>query len=70
MGLGPRCAQPGDVIAILYGSKFPMVMRPLPGSPEGSYRLLGTSYVYGIMDGEAVHRHREMGREDDDFRIV
>jgi hypothetical protein len=70
IGLGPRCAQPGDVVTILYGCRLPMVMRPLPGLPEGSYRLLGTSYVYGIMDGEAVRRHKEMGLEDDVFRIV
>ena len=70
IGLGPRCAQPGDVVTILYGCSLPMVMRPLPGLPEGSYRLLGTSYVYGIMDGEAVRRHKDMGREDDVFRIV
>jgi hypothetical protein len=70
IGLGPRCAQPGDVVTILYGCKLPMVMRPLPGLPEGSYRLLGASYVYGIMDGEAVWRHEEMGLEDVIFRIV
>ena len=70
IGLGPRCSQPGDVVAILYGCRFPMVIRPLPGPPQGSYSLLGVSYVYGIMDGEAVQRHKEMGREDDVFRIV
>jgi hypothetical protein len=26
--------------------------------------------VYGIMDGEAVRRHKELGREDVRFRIV
>jgi hypothetical protein len=70
IGLGPRCTQPGDVVTILYGCNLPMVMRPLPGLPEGSYRLLGVSYVYGIMDGEAVRRHKEMGLEDVIFRIV
>jgi hypothetical protein len=70
MGLGPRCTQPGDVVAILYGSRYPIVLRPASGLPKGTYRLLGTSYVYGIMDGEAVRRHKEMGLEDDVFRIV
>jgi hypothetical protein len=70
MGIGPRCAQPGDVVAILYGSRLPMVMRPLHGSPKGRYSLLGASYVCGIMDGEAVRKHKEMGLEDDVFRIV
>jgi hypothetical protein len=69
-GLGPQCTQPGDVVTILYGCRLPMVLRPLPGLPKGSYQLLGASYVYGIMDGEAVRRHKEMGLEDDVFRIV
>jgi hypothetical protein len=67
VGLGPRCTKPGDVVAIFYGSQLPIVMRPLP---KGSYSLLGSSYVCGIMDGEAVRRHKEMGLEDDVFRIV
>jgi hypothetical protein len=36
VGLGPRCAQPGDVVAILYGGRLPMVMRPLPELPKDS----------------------------------
>jgi hypothetical protein len=70
IGIGPRCARPGDVVAILYGAGLPMVMRPLPGLPKDHYSLLGVSYVSGIMDGEAVRRHKEMGLEDDVFRIV
>jgi len=73
MGLGPRCTQPGDVVAIPYGSNLPMVMRPLPEQaelPKGRYMLLGASYVYGIMDGEAVRKHKETRMEDDVFRIV
>jgi hypothetical protein len=42
----------------------------VPELSKSSYRLLGVSYVYGIMDGEAVRRHKEMGLEDDVFRIV
>jgi hypothetical protein len=69
-GLGPQCTQPGDVVTILYGCSLPMVMRSLPELPKGSYSLLGHSYVYGMMDGEAVQRHKEMGLEDDVFCIV
>ena len=67
-GLGPRCAQSGDIVAILYGCVRPMVMRPLP--EPGTYRLLGTSYVYGIMDGEAIRRLKETGGKDTVFRII
>jgi hypothetical protein len=67
-GVGPRCAQPGDVVAILYGCMRPLVMRPL--AEPGTYNLLGTSYVYGIMDGDATRRHKETGGKDTVFRIV
>jgi hypothetical protein len=68
LGLGPECTQPGDVLAILYGCPCPVVMRPLP--KPGEYTFLECAYVYGIMDGEAVLKHREIGREDDRFCIV
>ena len=68
MGLGPECTQPGDIVAILYGCQWPVVMRPLP--TPGEYTFLECAYVYGIMDGEAVRRHKKLGREDDRFRII
>lgn len=68
LGLGPEYTQPGDILAILYGCQWPVVMRPLP--TPGEYTFLECSYVYGIMDGEAVLRHKELGREDDIFRII
>jgi hypothetical protein len=68
LGLGPARTQPGDILAILYGCQYPVVMRPLP--TPGEYTFLECAYVYGIMDGEAVRRHKELGREDDIFRII
>ena len=68
MGLGPECTQPGDIVAILYGCQWPVVMRPLP--TPGEYTFLECAYVYGIMDGDAVRRHKQLGREDDRFRII
>jgi hypothetical protein len=68
LGLGPEVTQPGDIVAILYGCQWPVVMRPL--AIPGEYIFLECAYVYGIMDGEAVRRHNELGREDDRFRII
>ncbi|RYP91114.1 hypothetical protein DL770_002770 [Monosporascus sp. CRB-9-2] len=50
----------GDIIAILFGSPVPFVLRPaaesiqIAGSDRPSYLLVGASYVSGIMDGEMV----------------
>jgi hypothetical protein len=45
-----------DVIAIVFGSPTPFVLRPLPpGDDERvSYSLIGTCYTGGIMNGEMV----------------
>jgi hypothetical protein len=68
LGLGPMCTLPGDIVAILYGCRYPVVMRPLP--TPGEYTFLECAYVYGIMDGEAVRRHKELGGENFSFRII
>jgi hypothetical protein len=68
LGLGSECAQRGDIVAILYGCRYPVVMRPLP--TPGEYTFLECVYVYGIMQGAAVRRHKELGREDERFRII
>jgi hypothetical protein len=50
MGLGPEKLQPGDKVCILFGEKFPCVLRPM-----GDYhQFLGECYVHSIMDGEAA----------------
>jgi hypothetical protein len=42
----------GDIIAILYGSNVPIVLRPNP--TETSHFLIGECYVHGIMLSEAI----------------
>lgn len=68
IGLGPLVMQPGDVVAVLFGSSSPMVMRPLV-SGKDEYELIGYCYVYGIMKGEAVQSHRARGKADTFFHI-
>jgi hypothetical protein len=56
-GLGPVVTRPGDVIAILFGSIVPFVLRPFDG-PEGRkcWKLVGECFVPGLMQGEAVEQ--------------
>jgi hypothetical protein len=44
----------GDVIAIIFGSPTPFVLRPLMAEGERVYSLVGTCYTGGIMNGEMV----------------
>lgn len=50
VGLGPWDAVEGDVIVILLGCKFPVILREV----EGHWVLVGEAYVDGYMYGEAV----------------
>lgn len=53
LALLPMFAEPGDVICILAGAKWPFALRRI-GKTTNRYTLVGDCYVHGIMDGEAV----------------
>lgn len=53
-GLGPATIQGGDVCAILLGADVPFVLRPT--AEEGTFKLVGQAYVYGVMYGELLKR--------------
>jgi hypothetical protein len=49
-GIGPRAAQTGDHIVLLYGSNAPCILRP-----KGSYyQFFGECYLHHHMHGEAI----------------
>ena len=52
LGLGPQNAQPDDLIAILWGCYWPIVLRP--SDATGEYTMVGAAYIDGMMHGEAV----------------
>lgn len=49
-GLAPAVALPGDVCCILFNVNVPFFLRPCG---NGRFKLLGESYVHGIMEGQA-----------------
>jgi hypothetical protein len=50
LGLAPEEVQEDDVVAILYGCNFPVILRAC----GHRYTIIGESYIHGIMDGEIV----------------
>lgn len=57
-GLAPMGTEVGDIICILFGCSVPVILREhrsLVGEIE-YYELIGEAYVYGLMDGEALHK--------------
>jgi len=65
VGVGPRPLRTGDLVTILYGAQWPIILRPL----RNGYHFLGQCAVPGIMQGEAVHEHRAEESADELFML-
>ncbi|KAK5680352.1 hypothetical protein LTS10_007279 [Elasticomyces elasticus] len=65
IGLGPRIARTGDIVAVLRGGDVPLILRPL----DHEYQIIGEAYVSGIMRGEAVQEAQADGFAEQVFVI-
>ncbi|RAK98188.1 HET domain-containing protein [Aspergillus ibericus CBS 121593] len=62
MGFGPPDMKPGDVVAVLLGSRMPFVLRQMPatccvgdgGQGRKYCSVVGYCYLHGVMNGQAV----------------
>lgn len=59
-GLGPRSMIVTDVVAVLAGCPWPVILRPM--HVVNHFTFCGVAYVYGIMDGEVVRDLESQGR--------
>ncbi len=66
-GVGPSTVMEGDIVTILWGCEWPVILRPL--SQKDEYTVVGTSYVFGIMHGEAIGKFEEESREAQVFHL-
>jgi hypothetical protein len=48
LGLVPDCVQRDDVVTVLLGCNFPVLLRPY----RNGYHVLGECYIHGLMKGE------------------
>lgn len=64
IGIGRYPLEQGDVVAIVRGCRMPLVLR----QQDDYFRLVGPSYVSGIMQGEAVSGSSHM--TSDSFRQI
>lgn len=69
VGVRPQYLAVGDVLAILFGCQWRVILRPI-ADDNAEYRFVGTAYVYGIMFGEATRRLQAEGRQVDDFVLI
>lgn len=59
LGIGPPHLEKGDQVWILAGASSPYVLRAVEGS-KNAFRLVGETYVYGMMDGEGLRLGRDL----------
>ena len=64
-GTASGAIEPGDVVAILFGSRVPFILR----KHNSGYRLVGDCYVQGLMDGEAMAMLKNGELESEMFEI-
>jgi hypothetical protein len=50
LGLAPEETQNGDVVAVLYGCNFPVVLR----RSGSAFQYIVECYIDDLMDGEAI----------------
>jgi hypothetical protein len=59
-GLGPAKIAAGDEVVILCGCSVPVILRHRQEpSDDIMYELVGETFVYGFMDGEAIMEWRK-----------
>lgn len=66
LGFAPEEARPGDVVAVLFGCSFPVLLRP----KGNEYTLVKPCFVYGLMAGEAVAKYHKGAIESQEFEIA
>lgn len=59
VGLAPLGSQPGDIISVILGCDFPVILREEPASSDGPdearWKVMGVCYANGLMSGEAIY---------------
>ena len=56
LGIGPCETEIGDIVFVLLGSDTPYILRRNINK-EDTFRLVGKTYLHGIMDGEALEKN-------------
>jgi hypothetical protein len=58
-GLAPANTQKGDMVCVLLGCRFPVVLRPSSASQlPTTWQVVGICQAQGLMNGEAIYRDK------------
>lgn len=65
MGMGPQAMREDDLTVVFGGGTVPFVIRPY----DDGFRIIGSCYIEGIMDGELVEELHTFGMLEDMVQI-
>jgi hypothetical protein len=65
IGIGPSHMKVGDIAVVLFGGKWPFILR----KQNDHYVLVGHSFVRGIMEGEFITEMEAKGVSVQRFEI-
>ncbi|KAI2488335.1 HET-domain-containing protein [Pyrenophora tritici-repentis] len=65
-GLGPLCMRQDDIVVVLYGYEYPLVLR----TRGDGYLILGEEYIGEIMRGELVEEMEQGRRQEQIFCLI
>ncbi|KAI1288294.1 heterokaryon incompatibility protein-domain-containing protein [Xylaria venustula] len=66
IGIGPSNTKPGDRLRVVWFCSTPFLMRPVL---EGRFRLIGETYVHGLMYGEAIELFRNKQLKETEWTV-
>lgn len=66
LGLVPDCVQRQDVLVVLLGCNFPILLRHY----KAGYRVLGECYIHGLMAGEVFMAQRKEQLQYQNFTLL
>lgn len=62
--LGPQTTRSDNIVAVLFGCQFPVILRRRAGTVEYALiALVDVCYFHRIMQGEAVRKCQDEGKE-------
>ncbi|KAK4551345.1 hypothetical protein LTR86_011220, partial [Recurvomyces mirabilis] len=67
IGLGPRIAQIGDIIAVFWAFTRPVMLRPL--SSNGHHKICDDVYVSHVINGDWLVTQKKQGKTEDVFYL-
>lgn len=57
LGLGPEFVQVGDTLWVISGVMTPLIFRSASLNNREPYKVVGETYLHGMMNGEEVKNH-------------